>query len=115
MSWLPDWITGYDAENAARAQEADRQLREMGLSNYDAASDYVPENQRGQIQTAFDEELDARANSIIGGPLRGIGDVLGSVLKAVPWWIWIGAALGVFGWLGGFSWLAKITRGKLAR
>ena len=35
MSWLPDWLTGYDAENAARAAAADAQLQKLNQADYE--------------------------------------------------------------------------------
>ena len=105
MSLLPDWLTGYDEENALRAQAADATLREMGLSNYDRASDYSPDNQRGQIDAAFTTQLYSGPNFI----RRILGETIWAILASVPAIVWIGGAVALFIWAGGFTWL----KGKL--
>jgi len=121
MPWhLPDWITGYDAENAARAAVADAELRrlnELAAANgrYTAEQirqieqDYRNQDgftetwQRDQIGDAFEEGLDegrAGVNSFIGG-------ALGQFLKSVPTILWVALVLYVFFWLGGFAWLTR--------
>lgn len=119
MSWLPNWLTGYDEENAIRAQQADAQLQAMNQQTYGTPyvgndyGTYGPAAQEAQIQEAFDTELQSQANSIIGGPLRGLGTVVASILKAIPLWVWLAGAVVLFAWLGGFSWLAALARGSL--
>ena len=103
MSLLPDWLTGYDEENALRAQEADRRLRKMGLSNYDQASDYDPANQRAQIDHAFTDQLYRGPNIF----RKLLGETLWAILAAVPAIVWIGGAVALFWWLGGFTWAKR--------
>jgi hypothetical protein len=38
-----------------------------------------------------------------------------SLAATVPAWVWLLAALLVFGWMGGFLWLAKFTKGIMNR
>jgi hypothetical protein len=47
----------------------------------------------------------------IGAVGSGAGTVLGSILKHIPWWVWLGLAFLVFVWLGGLVML----KGSLAR
>lgn len=168
MSLLPDWITGYDPENAARSAAADAELRRItaariaqgdfytpaevanirndyinqdlalgvplaaaernyddGLARYLATGDtsgfalaadaaFSTAAQRNQIDQTFNTELQARADSLIGQPIDFVGNLVAKILKAVPWWIWVGLGVAVFAWAGGFTWLARQTKGKLA-
>lgn len=34
------------------------------------------------------------------------------VFRAVPWWVWLAAALGLFGYFGGFAWLKRALAAK---
>lgn len=135
MSWLPDWITGYDSANGAAAAAADTQLQAMNAVDYAPGGKfYTPENaaavqaqrnlelsstggygvqtQQDAIQQTFDTTLQDQANKIIGGPFSAIGDVLKSILKALPWWLWFVVAAGAFVWLGGPVMVKGIFAGK---
>jgi hypothetical protein len=134
MSWLPNWLTGYDQANADAASAADARLQQLNAERY--ANDerlaaivaanrerelygtndgsyggigaYDARAQTEDIQNAFQTELDARAKSLIGSPLDGLGALLKSILKALPMWLWIALGLGLFVWLGGLTWLRGI-------
>jgi hypothetical protein len=46
-----------------------------------------------QINAAFKEGLDDGANNVtgfLGGIFDFVGKGLGAILKAVPWWVWLG-------------------------
>ena len=46
-----------------------------------------------QINAAFQEGLDDGANNVtgfLGGIFDFVGKGLGALLKAVPWWVWLG-------------------------
>jgi hypothetical protein len=133
MSLLPDWLTGFDSANADAAAAADAQLQTMNSIDYGpggkfyspALADAVAANraaelanggygadaQRGQVDQAFTDTLDAQAKSIIGGPLGVLWASLKAMLKAVPWWLWILGLGAAFLWLGGATWL----RGSLSK
>jgi hypothetical protein len=128
MSLLPDWLTGYDSENAQRAADADAALRQLNKQqaavygpdweaqvnrDYATQQSFDLQTQREQVDTAFTDELDARAKSIIGGPLGVVWSTLKAILKAIPWWVWLAAGVAVFFWLGGFPWLARKSKGVL--
>lgn len=148
MSWLPDWITGYDAANADAAAAADAQLRQMNATDYSAggsiydqvaatqgnaaadalsgkvAADYAAQDvsapmgqdaQRTQIQTAFDTTAQTKANGIFGTFFGGIFDVVKTILKAIPLWVWIVAGIALFLWLGGGGWLRRKGQAHFAK
>ena len=64
--------------------------------------------QRGQIQDAFDTTLQKKADGIFGTFFGGLFDVIKTILKAIPFWVWIVAAVALFLYFGGAGWL----RGK---
>jgi hypothetical protein len=137
MSWLPNWITGYDAANADAAQAADAQLQTLNAQTYandptlaaivaenrsrellgtpDGSSTgigaYDAKSQTADIQDAFQAQLDAEAKSFLGLPLGGLGSVLSALFKAVPVWLWLALGVGLFLWLGG----AGLVRGLIAK
>jgi hypothetical protein len=121
MPWyLPDWLTGYDAENAARAAAADQRLRELNArtyrgklaeqveANYAAQGPITVEDQRSAITQAFREELNARADSIVGTPVRAVGEAIteaiGAVLRNIPTLIWLVAIGALVVYLKPWSW-----------
>ncbi len=130
MSLLPDWLTGYDSANADAAAAADAQLQASNASLYGVGGKYyTPSNwdavqtdyatqapigvaaQSAAIDQAFTDSLDQSARSIVGGPLGVIGDMIKSIFKAFPWWVWLVLAAVAFAWLGGFT----LLRGSLAK
>ncbi len=132
MSWLPDWLTGYDAENAAAADNANKQLQAMNAADYgpggkyyspenwaavqtqaESEMSYNPTDQRNEIQKSFSDKLAAQAAAIFGVPAGALGSVLWAILKAIPWWIWLVAAGALFVWLGGLVRLKGVlAKGK---
>lgn len=138
MSWfsgISDWFTGYDAENARRAEAADAELRAL-LQKQQAAGYYTPQQwsqiekdyasqstigeagQRDEIGEAFSEGL-AEGRQNITGFVRGVfdqvGKALGSVLLGVPFWVWLLVAGAVLWKLGGLGWLERRVKGALSR
>jgi hypothetical protein len=105
MGFLPDWLTGFDRENFEAGQRADaanaaitRNLYEQG--KIDAATLQEAENHYAsgnidpdyEIEAAFDEGLQegaANVTAVISKPFEIAGTAVGSVLKALPWWLWI--------------------------
>lgn len=120
MNLLPDWLTGFDADNAQAAAEADAKLQALNAQTYGPAytpkdtQSYGVQTQRDEIDQAFNDELDARAGSIIGRPLRILGNVLKSTLFAIPVWVWLTAGVILFFYLGGGPWLRRVIKTKLA-
>ena len=121
MSWLPDWLTGHDADNYEAGLEADRKNRALtddlhnrGLitdadyavanGHYDEAAAYDP---GAEIDAAFMEGLDDGADNIRGGLTSTLNTVIGTPLKLIPWQVWVGAA-GYVAWrLGVFDGILK--------
>lgn len=122
MSWLPDWLTGYDRENAQRAEQAEARLKVLNLSdglvygpewveavnaNYAAQEQFTVEAQDDAIGTAFAQGAAEGLKSTqdkFKGFLNGLG--LG-VLGFIPWWAWLVAA-GYLAWkLGAVDWLKR--------
>ena len=119
-----------DDENAQRAAEADARLRvlsderakELGESwkaevdrNYATQATFGVDAQNAEVDAAFDEGWqDGKRNvtGFVGNIFKVAGDVLGSVLLGIPFWAWILAAVGVWGWLG-FPGLSQLKK-KLA-
>lgn len=133
MISLPDWLTGYDAENAKRAADADAYIQadnqrriQEGYYNQEQARKieesfhnqvaFGDTAQRDEIAKAFNEGLDDGRNNITGfvsGAFNSIGKTLGAVILGVPAWVWLVVALALFAWLGGFGWLTRKGRSAL--
>ena len=125
MSWIPDWITGYDAENAARARAADDEIRRMNAAKI-ASGEYTAA-QAAAIQKDFSTDAsfatDEAARQTIDqqfaeGAADGLKNVKSAVnstalgfLGAIPAAVWIILAVALFVWLGGIPAL----RGGLTR
>ena len=131
MSLLPDWITGYDSTNADAAAAADAQLQTLNAADYApggkfytpaaaaaVASDYSTQPtfgvaaQRSQIDAAFTDKLQSEANGLLGTPLGILWAEIKALVFALPWWVWAGAIVAVFLWLGGLGWVRK--KGRLS-
>jgi hypothetical protein len=115
----------YQAQDAALGVQRSGTYAAFGVPNLRdhvagnvGVDPFSTESHQAQINQAFTDELDARANSIIGSPLRVVGNVVGNVVKsagfAVPRWLWLAAGVAVFAYFGGFTWLRKIVKRKLA-
>jgi hypothetical protein len=124
MSLLPDWLTGYDSDNADAAAAADAESRRINALNRDrgrlseAAYEQTQRDfqtqepigqaaQRAAIDKAFTDELADRAKGIFKTPLDVAWETILAILKAVPWFVWLGAAVAIFLWLGWGKWLLR--------
>lgn len=119
------WLGGVDLDEeekrAADIKARDEQLQAERLAQgkiNDAAyqdqlkriqEDYEQTaNIRADVQRAGDEEYDHRLTVLsetVAAPLNVGGDIIGAILKGVPWWLWL-AALAVIAWQLG--WLKKL-------
>jgi hypothetical protein len=69
------------------------------------------------LDAAADEGLNegaANVTGFVGGVFGVVGKALGSVLKGVPFWLWLVLAAVLFVWLGGGGFLAGKARKALA-
>ena len=123
----PGWFArfmGVDADNAARAAEADATRARLNAEKFErgewnaqqyqavqanwAASQFSPNDQ--MYEAAYDG-LKEGADNITGavkGPLNTAG---GLVWNSIPWWVWIVGAAALFFWMGG----GALLKGRLAR
>lgn len=125
MSWLPDWLTGFDRENYERGKAADAQNRQLteelleqgrigqfeykqAMAHYDAADAEDPD---AEIDSAFNEELNDRTAAVRNFASGGINAIFKSVFGTIPWQVWIGVGLYVAWRLG----LLKGIFGKFSR
>lgn len=117
MSWLPDWLTGFDSANYQAGIDADQRnaqitedLRRKGMiTDAEAAqsdqryADSQAYDPHGAIDQAFGQGLDEGAANIrkgIGGAVNGI---VGTPLKLIPWQLWLAGALYLAWRLGAFK------------
>jgi hypothetical protein len=116
MSFLPDWITGFDSANAEAAAEADAKLQTMNAQTYGPfyqpqdSQPYGSAQQQAEIDNVFFEE----ATRFPRWSAAAVTRYLGEIFKLVPWWVWAGAAVAAFYWLGGFA-LLKGSLNKARR
>jgi len=130
-------VTGVDLEaeqqrsNTIDAQSAvtNQQLVERGFYTQQEADDsnkaIAEANQRngtadvvGSVTDAFDEGLKEGAHNVlkfpgdvVGGVGSGLSELLGGVLKNIPWWAYVVGLGALFVWMGGLS----LLRGRFAR
>jgi len=57
------------------------------------------------VDREFNEAVGLGADNLVGGPVRLAGRVVWSVLKALPWWVYVAAGVGLFWYLGGGEWV----------
>lgn len=113
MSLLPDWLTGFDRENADRAAEADAKLQALNAETYGPfyqpqdSQPYGADAQAQIIDDVFFTEATRFPRWSAAWVTRGLKEFFG----LLPWWLWAGALVAVFYWLGGFTWL----KGSLAK
>ncbi|HEV2391073.1 MAG TPA: hypothetical protein VG146_01785 [Verrucomicrobiae bacterium] len=48
---------------------------------------------------------------VVGAVGSGASTLLGGIIKAIPWWVWLGAAAALFVWMGGL----ELLKGRFAR
>lgn len=105
MAFLPDWLTGYDADNAARAQAAHDRLQQMNAAKYGPlytpkdTQSYDPDEQRAEIDQVFTDS--------VKGDINRIGEKILGVFKLLPWWVYVVAGVALFFYLGGAAVIRK--------
>jgi hypothetical protein len=117
MSWLPDWITGYDRDAYEQGLEADKKNRAItedlhnqglitdkeykeAIDHYDAAAAYNPD---AEINAATQQGLDSGADNIRGFLGGVIDKVATTPLRIIPWQVWLALGLYVAWRLGWFK------------
>ena len=127
MPWyfpVSDWFTGYDAENARRAAEADAKLRELNQAKIDSGyyspaqadairRDYETQDpfgetaQRNAIGDAFDQGWQEGKDSFKDSVNSTIFGGLKELFTTIPASVWfIGFAVAFF-YFGGWDWIRK--------
>jgi len=134
--WAISKVSGYDAENQAAGDAADaknqqinQKLLEQGLLTQQQYDQTVADFQQGNASTGTDNPQAAIAGEFNAGLEEGVNNVLTApgkvfdfagksagtllwgIVKAIPWWAWLGGAAALFIWMGGLS----LLRGRLAK
>lgn len=72
----------------------------------------------GQTEDAFYEGLEEGYNNVLSAPGKAVGwtadglwKLISGILKNIPIWLWLVAAIALFFWMGGLA----LLRGRLAR
>ena len=65
----------------------------------------------GSVNTSFLEGLKSGEQNLTSGISDSIARVIKDIWKAIPWQLWVVAAIALFLWMGGMS----LLRGRLAR
>ena len=117
-------MTGYDAANADAAARADATRATLDFADYNAgqisAADYQrrqgtygvdQDDQRQEIQDTFDQAVVDQAGKMADGTAGVLNGMGATIWRALPWWVWLGAGVALFLYLGGGVWLrAAIKR-----
>lgn len=131
---LVSYVSGYDAQNQAAGDAADaanqainQQLLQQGMltqAQYDQTqTDFSTgnastgtDNPTAAISGEFNAGLAEGANNILTAPGKAVGAVgsgastlLWGIIKSIPWWVYLGAAVALFIWMGGLA----LLRGRL--
>lgn len=119
-----------DAEQA-RSDAADAELRQLNdlavSSGYytpaqrDAANVAITagnattgaSNYTGSVWSAFVEGLKTGPGQTSKSFWDWLSELLGGVLKAIPWWVWTLLGVAVFWYFGGFEWVRKKIKSKI--
>lgn len=85
---------------------------------YNTALAQAPEDQNAAAAQGLEEGAVQGWNNVLAAPGKVVGavtDTTGSMLwgivKNIPWWLWAGAVVVLFVWMGGL----ELLRGRLAR
>lgn len=123
--WLLDKLTGYDQENADRANAGQQRLAERAAESRNAgyishAEYYERALGNGAVNSAEDsaalesefvEGVKTSAERMSAGVNGALSFSVGKIFGAVPFTVWLLAAAGLFLYLGG----GAMLRGRLAK
>ncbi len=103
---LLTWLSGYDSENAARADAASAKVQQLNADA--AASGRYDEATYAQIQRDYQIQFDTSPDTIstefdagwvegrqnVSGFITGalnriVADPLRAVIAGLPWWLWV--------------------------
>jgi hypothetical protein len=128
---------GGGAAEQAQGNQLDAQLAQLNGTEYGAGGRIYNEIQDQQgtaaadkaAQTVQADEASGATGNVLDqlqtagqeGANQGLNDFWGSISSALkglltifPWWLWLGAGVGLFIYLGGLGFLARMARRKLS-
>jgi hypothetical protein len=128
------YLFGGGAQEQARGNQLDAQLATLNQSEYGAGGRIYNEIQDQQgtaaadqaYQTVQADEQSGRTGNVLDqlqqagaeGANQGLQDFWGSIAGALkglltifPWWLWLGAGVGLFIYMGGL----RLLKGKLGK
>jgi len=133
MSLISKYLWGVDLEaEQRRGQQLDADLAELNRRKLESGQYTQEEYQRaeanrlagatgnvaGEVRSEFYAGAREGANNVLNFPGQvvgtvgqGAGQLLGGVLAAVPWWVWLGGLAALFVWMGGLT----LLKGRLAQ
>jgi len=129
MAWS-DWFLPKGAQTSAEAEENYRRLQEdlraqteRRQSEGTISDDTLVINNL-LLETPLDDQNAAASSGFVEGLAEGRDNIkaaintgvtgtLGGVLKAIPWTVWVIAAVVAFFYLGGSGWLLRRGKGLL--
>lgn len=137
-SWTMSKLTGVDLDaEQARSEQLDQATRDLnqeylerGLwtqDQYDQAMENMvagnestgADNVVGSVTAEAQAGLQEGLDNVLSAPGKvvdavvgqGAGKVLWGIVKAIPWWVWIGGGIALFIWMGGLA----LLRGRFAK
>lgn len=109
MSWIQRYLYGVDLDeeqsrandlDAAQAADLERSRSKYTDANFKAAQLHITADDAPHVQAdvdqAFDEGLQEGSENISGvirKPFEIGGVAIASVLKGIPWWVWLSSAV----------------------
>lgn len=125
MSILTDWLIGGQPEAEAEANyERLKQLERDRLAARATAGTITPEQEARYLANTeplqstdaaaaygFAEGLGEGIQNISGGVNKTLAGTIKTIFSAIPWQVWILAAIALFIWMGGLA----LLRGRLTR
>lgn len=106
MGWLSSLFYGVDTDETQRTlDDTDAKIRALNekrlasgswtQATYDQSMQQLNAGQidvNKQVSQAFTSEIKDRVGAAADGVNSGFNAVLSTVFRAVPWWVWLGAA-----------------------
>lgn len=93
---------------------ADTAAADIAAGNVSTGADHVVASVNQEFiagaQAGLQNVLQA-PGQVVGLAGSGLTTIVGGILKAIPWWIYLGGLVALFVWMGGL----ELLRGRLAR